>query len=206
MKPKSRGYIHFGAFFIALAASILLLSKSDAHELLPNIIYCATLCGMYGVSACYHCPTWSRQNYLLIRKIDHVAIFTFIAGTATPICLIGLKEPEGLHLLLWFWGFAFLGMGIAVFWSHGPKWIRALLYVTVGWLAFPYLSEVKNALGIADMELLLMGGIIYTVGALVYAFKFPNPFPKVFGYHEIFHVMIVVASIFHFGVIYSLIS
>lgn len=205
MKPLTRGYIHQGAFYIALVACALLIIKSqDQNALISNTIYSFTLVGMYGISSFYHCPMWNRRQYLLIRSIDHAAIFALIAGTATPICLLGLKNQAGLKLLFILWGFAAIGMVLAVFWSQGPKWVRSLLYVTMGWLCIPFFSDIKSAIGLADMQLLLIGGLIYTLGALVYAFKRPNPFPKYFGYHEIFHLLIVIASIFHFIVIYRL--
>lgn len=205
MKPLIRGYIHQIAFFIALGACALLLAKSNhADAFIANIIYSITLCGMYGISALYHRPIWSRGHYLLIRSFDHGAIFTLIAGTATPICFLGLKSQSGLHFLIFLWGIAIIGVTSAIFWTRGPKWSRACLYLLMGWLAIVYFSEIKAAIGTANMQLLLLGGILYTLGALIYAFKWPNPFPKIFGYHEIFHLLVVIASTFHFIVIYRL--
>lgn len=205
MKPLTRGYIHQAAFFIAMGACALLLTKSyNTTAFFANLIYSLTLIGMYGISALYHRPMWSRSNYLLLRSIDHAAIFALIAGTATPICLIGLKTPLGQQLLYIIWGVAAMGMFLAIFWTQGPKWTRALLYVTFGWLIIPYFPAIKAGLGVFDMQLLLIGGILYTVGAVIYALKRPNPFPQTFGYHEIFHLFIVIASIFHFKVIYNL--
>ncbi len=205
MKPLIRGYIHQAAFFIAFGACVMLIAQSHGtRSLISNIIYSLTLIGMYGVSALYHSPMWSRRNYLLMRSIDHAAIFACIAGTATPICLLVLKNESGWKLLSIMWAIAAIGMFLTIFWTQGPKWIRACLYVTIGWFAVPYLSEIRSSLGAADTELLLIGGIIYTVGALVYAIKRPNPFPRVFGYHEIFHILVVIASVFYFKVIYFL--
>jgi len=205
MKPLIRGYILQAAFFIALGACALLIVKSHgAHALTANIIYSLTLTGMYGVSALYHCPIWSRRNYLLMRSIDHAAIFALIAGTATPICLLGLNNEPGRRLLFLLWGVAAIGMLLAIFWTQGPKWVRAFLYVAIGWLAVPYLPEIQSSLGPANTHLLLVGGVIYTVGALIYAIKHPDPFPLVFGYHEIFHILVVIASAFYFRVIYGL--
>jgi hemolysin III len=205
MKPLTRGYIHQAAFFIALGACSLLIAQSHgARALSSNIIYSLTLTGMFGVSALYHCPMWNRRNYLLMRSIDHAAIFAFVAGSATPICLLGLNNELGWRLLSILWIIAAIGMFSAIFWTQGPKWIRAFLYISIGWLAVPYLSEMRSSFGIANTQLLLIGGIIYTVGALVYAVKRPDPFPRIFGYHEIFHILVVIASAFYFRVIYSL--
>lgn len=205
MKPLIRGYIHQAAFFIALGACALLIAQSrESRALIANIIYSLTLTGMYGVSTLYHRPMWSHRNYLLMKSIDHAAIFALIAGSATPVCLLGLNNESGRQLLFIFWGIAAIGMLLAIFWTQRPKWVRACLYVAMGWAAIPYLPEIKSSLGIADTELLLIGGVIYTVGALVYASKRPDPFPRVFGYHEIFHIFVVVASAFYFKVIYGL--
>lgn len=205
MKPLARGYIHQAAFFIALGACALLIAQSHGvRALTANIIYSVTLVGMYGISALYHRPMWSRKYYLLMRSMDHAAIFAFIAGSATPICLLGLNNASGWRLLFLFWLLAAIGMSMAVFWTQGPKWARSILYVTIGWFAVPYLSDIKTALGPDYTWLLITGGLIYTAGALVYAIKRPDPFPRVFGYHEIFHVLVVIASIFYFSVIYGL--
>lgn len=205
MKPLIRGYIHTAAFFIALAACGMLLARSHgAHTLIPNLVYSISLIGLYGISALYHCPMWNRPAYLLIRRIDHAAIYALIAGTATPICLIGLKGKMGMELLIIMWVGAIVGMMIAIFWSHSPKWIRAIFYVILGWACIPFIPEIKSALGVYNMKLLINGGLIYSLGAVVYAFKHPDPFPRVLGYHEIFHILVVIASGFHFVVIYNL--
>lgn len=205
MKPLMRGYIPQAAFIMSLCACTILISQSHGVRALSSaIIYSLTLTLLFGVSTLYHRPMWSRRNYLLIKRIDHAAIFALIAGTATPICILGLKDEGGLRLLTLLWSIAMIGMLLSIFWVHAPKWARTLLYVAIGWLALPYLPRMQSALGLTDMRLLLIGGIVYTVGALVYAFKWPNPLPQVFGYHEIFHIFIVIASGFHFKVIYML--
>ncbi|SRR5579883_93289 len=207
MKPRYRGYIAYIAFFTALFGCIFLLFQSKGtNALIPNAIYSLTLIGMYGISALYHLPMWSRPIYLIMKRIDHAAIFALIAGTATPICLLVLKNDSGVRLLALYWGIAILGMILTLFWIKSPKWIRALLYVILGWLAVPYCSEIKFKMGNEAFLLLLAGGVFYTFGALVYAIKRPNPFPDLFGYHEIFHLLIVIASVLHFIVIYNLIS
>jgi len=207
MKPLTRGYIHQAAFFIAICAcTILVIRSHGSYALLASLIYSASLIGMYGVSALYHVPTWSHKYYLIMRRIDHAAIFVLIAGSATPICLLKLHGAAGWQLLSIFWVVACTGMFMATIWTHGPKWIRALMYVAMGWIGVIYFPEIKSALDATNFHLLVTGGIVYTVGALVYAFKRPNPFPRVFGYHEIFHVFVVFASAFHFCLNYNLIT
>lgn len=205
MKPLTRGYVHLAAFVIAIFACLfLIIHSSGTHSLAANLVYSISLVGMYGISALYHSPLWSRRIYLLLRRIDHAAIYFFIAGTATPICLLGIKGQAGLHLLIILWICVFVGIFMAIFWSHGPKWMRAFLYLTIGWIGIFYLPEMKSGLGVENMRLLLIGGILFTVGALVYGFKHPDPFPKIFGYHEIFHILVVIASGFYFFMIYNL--
>jgi len=205
MKPLLRGYIHQVGFVIALGACGLLISQSHGtRALAANMVYSFSLIGLYGVSALYHTPLWGRRAYALMRCIDHAAIFGLIAGSATPICLLGIKGELGFELVSLIWGVAILGMLIAVFWSRGPKWVRALLYVSAGWLAFPYLSQIESSLGTTNLWLLLAGGITYTLGAIVYACKRPDPIPHIFGYHELFHLLVVIASGFHFVIIYNL--
>lgn len=159
---------------------------------------------MYGVCALYNLRIWSRRKYLIIKHIDHSAIFALIAGTATPICVLVLNSESGYRLLAVLWGIAILGMLLALFWAQSPKWIRALLYVVLGWLFIPYYSEFKFGMSFVEFQFLLAGGIFYTLGALVYALKRPNPFPEVLGYYEVFHLFIFIGSIFHFLVIYNL--
>jgi hemolysin III len=205
MRPLARGYIHQAAFYLALCAcSILIYYSNGTQALFASVIYSLSLVGMYGVSAFYHVNTWSRKSYLILRRIDHSAIYVLIAGTATPICLLSLKGQAGSHLLFTFWLIAFIGMFMAVIWTHGPKWVRSFLYVAMGWIGIFYYPEIKAALDLTNLQLLVTGGILYTLGAMVYGFKWPDPFPKVFGYHEIFHVFVVIASGFHFLVNFNL--
>jgi hemolysin III len=207
MKPLLRGYIHQAAFYLAFGACCILISVSHGTRAISaNIIYSVTLMGLYAISAFYHRPMWGYRGYELMRRIDHAAIFGLIAGSATPICLLGLKGALGNKLLFIIWTIAVIGMLMTIFWRDAPKWVRASLYVTAGWFAIPYLPQIASQLGMTDVWLLLAGGVIYTVGACIYACKRPRLFPAVFGYHEIFHVLVVIASGFHFAVIYSFVG
>ena len=205
MKPLARGYIHLAAFFITLyACTILIIYSNGAYAIFASVIYSVSLIGQYGVSALYHTRMWSRQKYLLLRRIDHAAIFVLIAGTATPICLLKLKNASGLQLLSIFWLVAIIGMLMTTIWTHVPKWARALLYVAMGWIGILYFPEIKSSLDTTNIQLLVIGGVSYTLGAMIYAFKWPDPFPSVFGYHEVFHVLVVLGSGFHFCLNYNI--
>lgn len=206
MKPLLRGYVHQAAFFAALIACIVLISDSHTSlAIVANSIYSLSLIGLYGISALYHCYYWRTHHaYTLMRKLDHAAIFVLIAGTGTPVCLLGLRGELGQELCSIIWIIAFIGVFMAFSGVHRAKWVRAVLYIATGWMVFPFIPFLKASLGVANLWLLILGGIIYTLGALVYAFKRPDPAPRVFGYHEIFHVFVVIASILHFMVIYNL--
>ncbi|KTC79441.1 PAQR family membrane homeostasis protein TrhA [Legionella cherrii] len=205
MKPLARGYIHLVAFFITLCAcTILILYSNGACAIFASIIYSLSLIGQYGVSALYHTRMWSRQKYLLLRRIDHAAIFVLIAGTATPVCLLKLKNASGLQLLSTFWLVAIIGMLITTIWTNVPKWVRAFLYIAMGWIGILYFPEIKSSLDTTNIQLLAIGGVTYTLGALIYAFKWPDPFPTIFGYHEVFHVFVVLGSGLHFCLNYNI--
>lgn len=205
MKPLARGYIHLAAFFITFCAcTILIIYSNGTYAIFASVIYSISLIGQYGVSSLYHTRMWTRQKYLLLRRIDHAAIFILIAGSATPICLLKLKNTSGLQLLFVFWLVAIIGMLITTLWTHVPKWSRAVLYVAMGWIGILYFPEIKSSLDTTNIQLLVIGGVAYTLGAIIYAFKWPNPFPSVFGYHEVFHVLVVLGSGFHFCLNYNI--
>jgi hemolysin III len=206
-KPLLRGYFHLVAFFISLGAGLTLLTKCHSTETFSScLVYVLSLALLFGSSSLYHRPQWGLRAYNIMRRIDHSAIFILIAGTATPVCLLGLRGKMGVHLLIIFWVAAILGISQALLWSHGPKWLRAVVYIVMGWLALPYFAALEASLGPENGLLILAGGVIYTLGALVYALKKPDPYPEVFGFHEIFHIMVVIAAALHFSVIYQLAS
>lgn len=206
IKPLLRGHFHQEAFFFALGACVLLLVLSaKSGTLVGTTIYSLSLCSMFGISALYHRPNWSDKARMWMRRLDHSAIFLMIAGTGTPLCLIAIPKNGGPDLLQLIWLAGALGIVQSLVWVSAPKWLAAGLYLIMGWLAIPYFPELSRALGAPRVGLILTGGIIYSVGALVYALKRPNPLPKYFGYHEIFHLLVIVAAAFHFYVIASLV-
>lgn len=140
-----------------------------------------------------------------MRRMDHAAIFVMIAGTGTPLCLLAMPEPYGKNLLVVFWAAAAVGIVQSLFWVKAPKAISAILYLIMGWLALPYLPQMNMALGTVSVSLIVAGGIVYSIGALIYALKRPDPIPHIFGYHEIFHLLVIVAAALHFIVIARLI-
>ena len=206
-KPLLRGYSHQEAFFVSIGACCLLIAKStNSTSLIASIIYSLGLLMLFGVSAFYHRPTWKPKARALLKRFDHGSIFVFIAGTFTPLCMLALPEKEGSTLLLIIWIAAGIGLLQSIFWVHTPKWFSALLYVGIGWLVAPYMPELNASLGMGQVMLIVAGGLFYTVGAVFYAMKKPNFYPGIFGYHELFHLFVVIAAILHFLVIYKLIN
>lgn len=205
-KPKLRGVSHLIAAFFAFAAVVVLVTMSaSAASAWASVIYGFTLVSMFVISAVYHKPNWSPKVRQRLRQLDHVAIYLLIAGTTTPICLLALESSAGKTLLAIMWLGAFVGTLRELLWKNAPKALSALIYVVLAWLGAPFLADIYRGIGTSGLALLLTGAVIYTLGALIYAFKWPNPAPKVFGYHEIFHLFVIVASAFHFVVIWNLV-
>lgn len=201
-RPLLRGHSHQAAFFAALGACAVLMTFSQSLlQFSAAAIYSLSLCTLLGVSALYHRKFWNPVHRARMRRLDHASIFILIGGTATPVCLLGLQGPGGLQLLTFIWVAVVLGILQSAFWVSAPKWISVLMYLAVGWLALPYLVELREGLGNINLALLAAGGLTYSLGALIYAVKRPNPWPGVFAYHELFHLLVIVAAAFHFFVI-----
>lgn len=198
-KPRLRGVSHHAAFFASLGAGpMLVAAAANLQAAIAAFVYALTLAAMFGVSALYHRPTWSDRARQFMRRLDHSAIFLVIAGSYTPICLVALKDGVGPLLLGFIWLGAVLGVARAVFWSHAPKALAALFYVLLGCVVLPFLPQTAVALSPLSNGLLVAGGLLYIVGAVIYATRRPDPVPSIFGYHEVFHALVVLASICHF--------
>jgi len=200
MKPRFRGVLHQWAFFVAVAAgAVLVLVAPDGRATVATAIYAATVAGLFGVSAIYHRVNWvSATARRWMRRLDHSMIFLLIAGTVTPFVLLVVGGTLGTALLVAVWAGALAGILVEVVWISSPRWVSVAVYLTVGWIgaiAFP--SIVSNA-GLGAGALIALGGVLYTIGAVVYARQRPDPRPAVFGYHEIFHVLVVAAAVAHF--------
>lgn len=199
VKPLLRGHIHQAAFFASLGACSMLLTKAHSlHVFIPTLIYATSLVGMFGISALYHRPKWQNHHRVLMKRIDHSAIFVLIAGTSTPIFMLAMRPALGMPMLTFIWLLALIGIAKCLFWVDSPKWVAAILYTGVGWFAGHNVEVIYAALGPGGFACLLIGGIVYLVGGLIYAFRWPNPKPSHFGYHEIFHALTIVGAILQF--------
>lgn len=196
IKPKLRGWIHAGTFPIAIALGVLLIAFSNgAAAITGAAIFMVTSLALFGVSALYHRIGWSPNVKAVFRRIDHANIFLLIAGTYTPLSLMLLPMDKATILLALVWTGALAGVLFRVFWLGAPRWLYVVLYVALGWSAMIFLTDLFRASWIT-MTLVLIGGLLYSVGAAVYGFKRPNPSPKWFGFHEVFHTLTVAAFLF----------
>ena len=203
-RPLLRGVLHEVGFYLALAASAVLLWGARGPDArIAAAVYSACLCGLLGTSALYHRKTWSPAAREQMRRVDHSAIFVLIAGTFTPMCFL-LRQDRGLALSL-VWSVALLGVLRAVFWVRAPKPVVALLCVAFGWGAAFLFGNIRAAAGAQGLYLVIAGGLLYCAGAVVYALKRPDPAPRVFGYHEIFHALVVAACACHYLAITAMI-
>ncbi len=202
-KPKLRGVTHEWAFFLSLGAGGALVAAAPTpRATLAVAIYAASLSALLGVSALYHRVTWRRPEIRRwMRRLDHSMIFLLIAGTVTPFAVLVLEGPWAKALLIAVWAGAAAGIVVELIWVEAPKWATTIVYLSVGWiglLGFP--GIIVNA-GLGAGVLIAVGGVLYTAGAVVYARQRPDPNPAVFGYHEIFHLLVIAAAAAHFAAV-----
>ena len=203
---------HFIAMLLALCAAVPLLVRAAVHSGVKSLtamtVFMISMVLLYAASTIYHSVNCSGRVLRIFRKMDHMMIFILIAGTYTPVCLLTLPKPSGLMLLAAVWGIALVGIFIKGFWITCPKWFSSVIYIAMGWLCVFAFIPIVKALNPAGFGWLLAGGIIYTVGGVIYALKVPlfNAKHKNFGSHEIFHLFVMGGSICHFIVMYLFIA
>ncbi len=201
-KPRLRGVLHQYAFFFAVVlGAALVLAAEGPRERAAAAIYALGLAGLLGTSALYHRIDWpTARMHARMRRLDHSMIFVLIAATTTPIALLALDPPLGTVLLAVVWAGALGGVALVLLWPGAPKWVSALAYVAVGWSGA---IATPSLLGYAAVAFVLIaiGGLLYTAGAVVYATERPNPSPLVFGFHEVFHALVVAAAALHFAAV-----
>ena len=197
IKPTWRGWLHAGTFPVAVAAGIVLIALAQgAPAKWASAVFMATSMLLFGASAVYHRFNWGPKAKAVLKRIDHANISLLIAGTYTPIAVLALPPEKGILLLSLVWTGALIGILFRVFWIGAPRWLYVALYLVLGWAAVMYIVDLFQA-NAAMMTLVIVGGVLYTLGAVVYAMKRPNPWPGHFGFHEIFHVCTVLAFLCH---------
>ncbi|HEX6122007.1 MAG TPA: hemolysin III family protein [Ktedonobacterales bacterium] len=207
-KPLLRGYLHAGAAALMVAGTIVLLARSaqDGPRQLSLLIYGLSGLVLFGMSALYHIVTWDTRPRALLRRLDHANIFLLIAGTYTPIALNLLAGGWRVGILAAVWGLALSGIAVNLLPLALPRWLSVGLYLLTGWVALAALPEIARAVGGGALVVLALGGVLYTLGALAYGFKRPALWPRVFGYHELFHAFTIAANaaFFAFMLLYVL--
>ena len=212
IKDPGSAVTHFIGMLMAMFAAVPLLIKAarepDRMYLIALAIFIVSMILLYAASTTYHTLDLSERTNKILKKIDHMMIFILIAGTYTPICLITLKGPVGYGLLALVWGIAIVGIVIKGFWIYCPKWFSSVLYIAMAWVCVLAFTQIMNALPRAAFLWLLAGGIIYTIGGVIYALKLPifNSKHKNFGSHEIFHLFVMGGSFCHFIVMYAFVA
>jgi hemolysin III len=206
LKPRLRGWLHAyaaatsivtGAAMVAVAAAL-----RGGSAAATTAIYSATVSMLFGTSALYHRLNWSPSAHRLMKRLDHSMIFVFIAGTYTPIAVLSLPRNSAIAVLIAVWTGALFGVVLQTAWRSAPRWLSAPCYIALGWVAVFVFPDLLHNAGVAAFVLIAAGGVVYTLGAVVYALKRPNPYPGVFGFHEVFHLCTLVAALCHYVAIW----
>jgi hemolysin III len=201
-KPTWRGWIHAGTFPLAIILGVVLVVAADgAPARISSSIFVASSLLLFGISALYHRIDWSPKTKAVFKRLDHANIFLLIAGSYTPITVLALPHDKSVLLLWLVWGGAGLGILFRVFWIGAPRWLYVPLYLLLSYASLVFIADFFAA-NATMMTLILVGGLCYTVGAVVYGYKRPTPFPGRFGFHEIFHSLTLVAFLCHWVAIY----
>ena len=202
VKPRLRGVSHQYAFFVSLACGVgLILAASGGRARAAAAIYAGAVSALLGTSALYHRITWRPAARRWMRRLDHSMIFVLIAGTYTPVALLALSGSLSRAVLIVVWAGAGAGVIFKLAWIDAPKWLFAAVYLALGWVSLAVFGELPGAIGWLGVAGLAAGGLLYTAGALIYATERPNPVPGVFGYHEVFHALVIAAAALHYAVI-----
>jgi hemolysin III len=199
VRPRLRGVLHKYAFLVAVATGTVLISLAETDKArVAASVYAVSLAGLFGFSALYHRVSWRPQLLALLKRIDHSMIFVFIAGTYTPFALLVLHGATAVAVLSGVWAGAVLGVGMRLLWQRAPRFAVLPLYVGLGWVAAFIVPQLLGAAGIAPFVLLCIGGVAYTTGGIMYGLRRPDPAPRVFGYHELFHLMTIIGATCHY--------
>ncbi|HET9875593.1 MAG TPA: hemolysin III family protein [Mycobacterium sp.] len=203
VKPRARGWIHLVSAIVAVAAGATLISVSwplaGLSAGLSTLVYTCAVVGIFTVSATYHRITWkSVAARMRMKRLDHSMIFVFIAGTYTPFAVLAMPKHTGMLVLAIVWCGALAGVLLKVCWPTAPSWVGVPLYLLLGWVAAFYIAAILHGAGLVAVVLLIVGGTLYSVGGVLYALRWPDPWPETFGYHEFFHACTAAAAICHY--------
>jgi hemolysin III len=206
VKPLLRGWLHLICFFAAVPAAVLVVAlASSPRGRVGALVYAVGLVALFGVSGAYHRGRWSDTKRRLMQKLDHGTIFVMIAGSYTPLCLLVLRGWVAWVMLAVTWAMAVAGFVLAFTGGRVSRVLRGTLYIVMGWASLLAAPQLLRHLSAAELTLIAVGGVLFTVGAIFLATHWPDPFPRVFGYHEVWHVLVVAAVICHFVAIASVV-
>ncbi|MEV5380326.1 DNA-binding protein [Streptosporangium nondiastaticum] len=198
-KPRLRGWLHAGMFPAVLIAGVFLTALADSTRgRIACAVYVLTAGSLFGISALYHRGDWSPRVNAVLRRLDHANIFLIIAGTYTPLTMLLVPGGRGQVLLWAVWAAAAAGIAFRVFWVGAPRWLYTPCYIAMGWAAVFFLPDFLRKGGIAVLVLVVIGGLLYSAGGVIYGIKRPNPSPRWFGFHEVFHSLTLAAFIVHY--------
>ena len=202
VKPRHRGVSHeIAAFVSPILGLVLLVLAPTTSVRWAALVYTLGLTSMYATSALYHRGHWSPAVRLRLRRLDHSMIMVAIASTYTPVAVAALDVGSSRVLLGVVWSLAVVGIGVQLLWLQAPRWLVAALYIAIGWTALAFLPTLWRELSALSFSLLVLGGVVYSLGAVVYAIRRPDPVPAVFGYHEVFHALVIAAGLVFYAAI-----
>ncbi len=206
LKPRLRGWLHAYAAALSIISGAVLISVAAAVRGgaagVTTVIYSATVTLLFGTSALYHRRTWSPRAHVWMKRLDHSMIFVFIAGTYTPIAVLSLPRTAAIAVLVAVWTGAAAGVVLKMAWPGSPRWLSVPCYIALGWVAAFVMPDLLHSVGVTALVLIVAGGVFYTIGGIVYGLKRPNPYPGVFGFHEVFHGCTLIAAICHYVAIW----
>lgn len=206
-KPLLRGWLHMVCFFLAIPAGVAVISWADGTAArVGAVVYAIGMVALFGVSGIYHRGRWSQAWRRRMQRLDHATIFVMIAGSYTPLCLVAIKGWAGPTMLVVAWLGAVLGAVLAFTDGNRPRVVRGALYIVLGWVSLLAGPDLVRNLSATQLVLIAIGGVLFTVGAIALLTKWPDPFPRVFGYHEVWHVLVVAAVVCHFVAIASVVA
>ena len=202
LKDPISGLTHLVGALLGVVALVYLVQRAASEGTVWHVvsyaIFGTSLILLYSSSAFYHLLDISEEAQVIFRRIDHVMIFVLIAGSYTPFCLIPLRGPWGWSLFGVVWTLAIIGVFLSIYWIHAPRWISTTIYLGMGWLALIAIYPITQVLSPTTLLWLVLGGLAYSFGAIIYVFKWPDPFPPVFGFHEIWHLFVLAGSLCHY--------
>jgi hemolysin III len=202
LRPLLRGYLHLGAAAAAVVGLVLLVLLADSPKAyVAGAVFAASMIALYTVSGIYHAIGWGPRMRGVLKRLDHAMIFVLIAGSYTPFCLFAGSPAWGISLLAVVWSIAGAGVVMKLSWPNAPRWLSVSLYIATGWLALVAATQIADWYALLPLGVMALGGVLYTAGGVIYALRRPNPFPRVFGYHEVFHSLVIAGSVLHYTIV-----